>query len=762
MAVRKERDLFWALAAMGVTAIAALTMGLFNFAANSDDAARQREEAVIANGISARIREIQHQVTPNAVWDDAVRNLDNRFDADWAHDNVGQFYRSTGDFAFTMVLDADDHLLYAMRDGSDVAPDVSWAERDVAAPLIRDVREHEAENEMHSDALANAVQSSAIEWVDDRLFIITATLVQPDFGHAQLVHDRAPIILTGRELDLPFMAMFEERYLLSNLHVHDGDSSFEPSEAHTVLRNRAGAAIATLDWTPQQPGLRLLSSALPALLALLGAMMCATLALYVRARNARTRLEQSEQYSHHVARHDSLTRLPNRMRFEEVLMQAVINAAKTGEAFAVLCVDLDRFKEINDTYGHDVGDEALREAAARILHASDEGVCARLDGDGFAILLQSDHTEYVEAIASKVIERIGEPFDLSIGPRLIGCSVGIALSSVELFEPLEMLRRADMALFRAKADGRGCFRVFDDAMDKAFKMRRELRDDLRTDIAAGRLQMVYQPQLRLSGEVVGVESLVRWNHPTRGPISPSLFVPLAEETGLIHALGEYTLRRAAEDSLLWPGVKTAINVSATQLQTPGFVDKVKTIVADVGADPKQIEIELTEGVLYTNEQQMRAALGALHDAGFSIALDDFGTGYSSLSYLPRFPIDKIKIDRSFVTELGHDPKSDALFAAIVKLAQSLEMRVIAEGVETHEQWLRLSAAGCPKVQGYVASKPLTADDAVSFIRKASHTDSLDEVQGTPPLGRADSSAEVLHFTSTASPIPISLATSSRS
>lgn len=175
-------------------------------------------------------------------------------------------------------------------------------------------------------------------------------------------------------------------------------------------------------------------------------------------------------------------------------------------------------------------------------------------------------------------------------------------------------------------------------------------------------------------------------------------------------------------STMWPGVKTAVNVSATQLQTPGFVDKVKAIVADVGADPKLIEIELTEGVLYTNEQLMRDALSALHDAGFSIALDDFGTGYSSLSYLPRFPIDKIKIDRSFVAELGHDAKSDALFGAIVRLAQTLEMRVIAEGVETHEQWLRLSAAGCPKVQGYVTSKPLSADEVYRFIQSSHEVD----------------------------------------
>lgn len=731
MAARKERDLFWALAAMGVTAIAALTFGLLQFASNSDENAREREETVIANGVSGRVHEIEHQVIPNAVWDDAVRNLDNRFDAAWAHDNIGQFYRSTGDFAFTMVLDTDNQLLYAMRDGVDASSSISWAERDIAEPLIENVRAREASNQVHHDTLAHAVQASSINWVDSRLFIITATLVQPDFGHFQITHMRAPIVLTGRELDEAFLTAFAQRYLLSNLHVHEGDSRVEAGEAHAQLRDRSGAVIASLDWTPQHPGQSLLSSALPPVIALLAIMMGVTLALYIRARHARANLELSEQRSSYVARHDALTGLPNRMRFEEALMEAVIDTARTGRQFGLLCVDLDRFKDLNDTYGHDVGDEALRQAAIRISHADDSSTCARLDGDGFAILIRSDaNLERVEEVASKLIEALDEPFALSIGPRLIGCSVGVAISGAELFEPLEMLRRADMALFRAKAEGRGCFRVFDAAMDEAFKMRRALRDDLRTDIAAGNLQMVYQPQVRLSGEVVGVESLVRWTHPTLGPIAPSLFVPLAEETGLIHALGDYTLRRAAEDSLRWPGIKTAVNVSATQLQTPGFVDKVKAVIAEVHAEPKQIEIELTEGVLYTNEQQMRTALNALHDAGFSIALDDFGTGYSSLSYLPRFPIDKIKIDRSFVTELGHDPKSDALFAAIVKLAQTLELRVIAEGVETHEQWLRLSAAGCPKVQGYVASKPLSAEQTLHFIRASRKTSPQDDTSNT--------------------------------
>lgn len=723
MAIR-QRDNFWALAAVGLAAIATLAAGIFWFAQRSDEVALAREEAVITNGLSARVHEIEHLVVPNAVWDDSVRNLDNHFDAAWARDNIGQFYESTGGFGFALVLDAEDRVQYAMIDGDDASAAAADPQRTAAATDIGIVRQREQAGVRQGDTLANANQASSIDWINNRLYIVTATLVQPDFGRAHIMHERAPIVLTGREIDDDFLSAFGDRYLLENLHLHDGDSRLEPGDAHAALRDEAGAVVATLDWTPEQPGLGLIMDALPAVITLFVVMLGITLLLYARARHARKGLELSEQRSAHIARHDTLTRLPNRMHFEELIFKAVVDAAKAGAPFGVLCIDLDRFKELNDTFGHEIGDEALQQVAARLSqYANGVDSCARLDGDGFAILARQSEAD-VMALAAAIVTAMEEPFSLSIGPRLIGCSVGVAVSGDQVFEPLEMLRRADMALFRAKTEGRGCCRVFDDAMDQELKTRRQMRDDLRSDIAAGRLRMVYQPQVRLSGEVVGVEALVRWTHPTMGPISPAVFVPLAEESGLIQALGEFTLRQAATDGLRWPGIKTAVNVSASQLQTPGFVQRVSEIVSEVGSRAELIEIELTEGVLYTNEDQMREALDQLHDLGFSIALDDFGTGYSSLSYLPRFPIDKIKIDRSFVTELGHDAKSDALFGAIVKLAQALGMRVIAEGVETHEQWLRLTAAGCPKVQGFIASKPLCAADAIDFI---AHVESEDEL-----------------------------------
>ncbi|MEQ1809278.1 MAG: EAL domain-containing protein, partial [Terricaulis sp.] len=623
----------------------------------------------------------------------------------------------------SLVLDAEDRPVYGTRDGSELSRAQLAPIANAASPLLANVRRDEVGRralELAPDyGLHHPIQSSTPIWIDERFFIVTATLVQSDFGHANISKSRAPIVITGRELDDAFMASMADRYLLQNLHLHRGDSRPEPNEAHAPILDLAGNDVATLDWTPQTPGSHLLGRVLPWMLGTVFVLLLATLVLYARSRQQAAQLARSEQRSLHMAYHDALTGIANRAFFEELLTDMSVIAKQTGRSYALHCIDLDRFKELNDTHGHQVGDELLKLVAERLNNLrSEDVVCARLGGDEFALLQNLEQGESAAVLAQAVIAELSKPFELSIGPKTLGCSVGTALSEESSCEPLEMLRRADTALYRAKNEGRSCYRLYDAEMDKVLLSMRRLKEDLRADLAAGALTMVYQPQVRLSGEVVGLEALVRWTHAEQGPISPAVFVPFAEEAGLIRALGEFTLRQAATDSLRWPHLKIAVNISATQLQEPSFVEQAKRIVEEAGASPRNIEIELTEGVFFRDEHETRATLDALHEAGFSIALDDFGTGYSSLSYLQRFPVDKIKIDRSFVTALGQDPKADALFTAIVKLAGALEMRVIAEGVETNEQWLRLTRAGCPKIQGYIASRPLNADSVQTFIDRA--------------------------------------------
>ncbi|MES1199590.1 MAG: EAL domain-containing protein [Pseudomonadota bacterium] len=719
----EDRNHFWALAGVGCVAVLGLVFGLLEFAQQSDLAAKQREQTVVSNGFAARISEVEALIVPNVVWDDAVRHLDNHFDLAWARDNIGNFFDSSGNFQFSLVLDAADRPIYGMRDGAEASPSQLEPVASAANLLLSNVRrEEDALSRLHvapDYGLHHPIQSSTPIWVDGRLFIVTATLVQSDFGHARITHARAPVVVTGRELDDAYLASMTDRYLLQNLHLHEGDSRPELHEAHAPIYDLARHDVATLDWTPQTPGTHLLGRVLPWMLGTVFVLLVATLALYARSRRQATQLAQREQRSLHMAYHDALTGISNRAHFEELLTDMSLLAKQSGRPYALHCIDLDRFKELNDTHGHQIGDELLKLVAERLNSLCGEHVVsARLGGDEFALLQNLEHGDSAAALAEAVVAQLSKPFDLSIGPKTLGCSVGTARSETEPCEPLEMLRRADMALYRAKSEGRNCCRLYNAEMDSVLTAMRRLKDDLRADMAAGGLSMVYQPQVRLSGEVVGLEALVRWTHAEQGPISPAIFVPLAEEGGLIKVLGEFTLRQAATDSLRWPHLKIAVNVSATQIQDPTFVERAKRIVEEAGASPRNIEIELTEGVFFGGEEETRTTLDALHEAGFSIALDDFGTGYSSLSYLQRFPIDKIKIDRSFVIALGQDPKADALFTAIVKLAGALDMRVIAEGVETNEQWLTLTRAGCPKIQGYIASRPLRAEDVQQFIDQA--------------------------------------------
>jgi len=729
MAIR-ERNHFWTIAIIGCVAIGCVAITVFQFAQHSDQVAKAREESIVSNGLTARIDEIERAIVPNLLWDEAIRNLDNKFDRDWADENIAGFFTAHGNFRFAHVLNHDNAPIYGMQDGKDVALGGADPVINAIAPILSDVRQAEAARQlMHAPVgydLANPIQSSEPIWIDNRLYLVTATLVGGDFGHAQLSHPRAPIVVTGLEMNSDFMSLLERRFMLSDMHLHDGDARYESADAHAMIEDRTGTAIATIDWSPQQPGVQILRNVMPWIMAVLFALLAATLLLYRIARRDARRLLRSQRRTLHMAYHDKLTGLPNRARFEQSLSDALNRAANTGKAFTLLCLDLDRFKELNDTYGHAVGDELLRGVAKQLRSVVPSGdLCARLGGDEFAILTSQKRGG---ELAAEIVQRLSQPIRLSVGDRAISCSVGFAVWAPDATDSLELLRRADMALYVAKNDGRNCVRAYDGDMDTSIKAMRRLKEDLKADLDDGKLTLVYQPQVRASGEVVGFEALVRWTHKDLGPISPAIFVPLAEEAGLIKALGEFTLRQAAEDSLRWPGQKIAVNCSATQLQDPEFVERTVAIVTAAGARCSDIELELTEGVLFRDEQKAQVLLDALHEAGFSIALDDFGTGFSSLSYLRKFPIDKIKIDRSFVVALGEDPKADALLSGIVNLAKTLGMRVIAEGVETQEQWRRISTSGCEKIQGFIASRPLQADNVVPFLRskvptlRIQHTD----------------------------------------
>jgi diguanylate cyclase (GGDEF)-like protein/PAS domain S-box-containing protein len=432
-----------------------------------------------------------------------------------------------------------------------------------------------------------------------------------------------------------------------------------------------------------------------------------------------TEWQAAQEQISHMARHDALTNLPNRTLFREQLEKA-LRLAKRSDQLAVLCLDLDHFKDINDSLGHPVGDALLKEVARRLGECiTEHDTVARLGGDEFAIVQFCSDCEpsAVAMLASHVVEQVSAPYEIAGHQLVIGVSIGISLAPEDGKNPDELLKKADLALYRAKEDGRGTYRFFETGMDARAQARRLLELDLRAALKRGEFEVYYQPIRDVAKDVVvAFEALVRWNHSLRGMISPVNFIPLAEETGLILPLGEWVLRQACMDAAGWSqNVGVAVNLSPVQFKNPSLVSTVKEALRASGLPAHRLELEITESVLLQNSEATLAVLHELRGFGVRISLDDFGTGYSSLSYLRSFPFDKIKIDRSFVSELATRDDSMAIVRAVTGLGKSLGIVTTAEGVETDAQFDLLRQEGCTQAQGYLFSRPRPAADVENML-----------------------------------------------
>jgi diguanylate cyclase (GGDEF)-like protein len=422
------------------------------------------------------------------------------------------------------------------------------------------------------------------------------------------------------------------------------------------------------------------------------------------------RLSASEASIARSARHDALTDLPNRKLLLEKMSEALAQLRYRREAFSVFLFDLDFFKAINDSLGHPIGDALLKAVSGRLRLCTREGdTVARLGGDEFAIIQRShgDQREEAISLARRLLQDIGAPYELEGHQAIVGLSIGVALAPADGIDADVLLKHADLAMYRAKSEGRNSFRLFESGMDSAARLRRTLDLDLRRALPRNEFELHYQTIIDMATHrPCGAEALVRWHHPRHGLMGPDSFVPLAEETGLIVPLGEWILRRACADAARWPvPVKLAVNLSPVQFRDGRLVETIGTILAEEGLPPQRLELEITESVLLQRNTDTHAALRELKCLGLSIVLDDFGTGYSSLSYLRTFPFDKIKLDRSFVGELTENADCVAIVSAIAGLGKALGLVTVAEGVETVEQLEIIRAAGYDQAQGYLFSRP---------------------------------------------------------
>ncbi len=421
-----------------------------------------------------------------------------------------------------------------------------------------------------------------------------------------------------------------------------------------------------------------------------------------------------------LARTDPLTLLGNRVMFRERLREVIGDLDPAKETAAVLRIDLDRFKAINDSLGHSVGDALLRGVGGRLASAVRRGdIVARLGGDEFGIIQRgSSQPQSAAVLAKRIVDLIGRPYLIDGNLLNIGASVGIALIPADGTDENLVLRNADLALYRSKQDGRRTYRFFENAMDEQMQARRSLEIDLRRALAMRELKLVYQPQSSLSTkQITGFEALMCWHSATRGVVSPADFIPLAEEIGVIVQIGEWVIRTACREAAGWPRpLDVSVNVSAVQFGSPNLVPTILSALAETGIEPRRLELEITESVLMNDHGTTLEMLHNVRAAGVRVSMDDFGTGYSSLSYLRSFPFDKIKIDQSFIRGDPDDPSNMAIVRAIAALGRALGMTTTAEGVETQEQLARVTADGCTDAQGYLISKPLAPELIGEFLQ----------------------------------------------
>jgi diguanylate cyclase (GGDEF)-like protein len=547
---------------------------------------------------------------------------------------------------------------------------------------------------------------------------------------------RLPYLLVFRFLDGATLdALSREQGLAGARYARTADPE-ENEVAYQVQATATGDPIGYIIWEPDLPGSRVLGRLVP-VLSVAGLIIAALFfTLMMRLRQSLTDLSASEHHARHLSVHDVLTGLPNRAYFASRLEEAIAEVRIDAHKAVIALIDLDKFKDVNDVYGHAAGDELLRLAVARMeALVGTRGTLARIGGDEFALLIphiEQDDDRH-SALLHEIVRALDKTFHLRGGDIVVqvGCSIGMAMVERGMLINSEILRRADVALYEAKATGRGRVVAYDPSLDHWVETRENLKKELRlllqenaggslgnADEQVGHLEVFFQGvhHADIQGGLSGAEALVRWRHPARGLLSPDLFIPVAQEAGLIDRLGDWVLRIAAREACGWPDALTlAVNVSPSQIRRTDFDTHVLTILAEEGLPPTRLELELTEAALFDIDENVLASLGRLRGRGVRIALDDFGTGYSSLSHLIQFNIDRIKIDRAFVRLLGSQAEGAAIVSAVLGLSRTLGKSTTAEGVETEAQKDFLVAAGCTELQGFLLSKPMPAHDFAAII-----------------------------------------------
>lgn len=700
---RSQWVLKWLLPAATSLIIGCVLLGTLHWAAaKTDRVAEARQRDLVRLIVSKMQANVAHDQESATVWDDAVRKTAAR-DLEWLRSNLGDWMHTYFGHDAAIVLSPDRTPIYEFIAPSDHAlssEDLRVAYMPLADALQKRVAASDTEGV--TDTVLS-IGESDLAYVGRRPAIVSVKPIVSDTGDVEQQPGEQNLHVAVRFLDQSFVSDIGKDYQFSEMQFAD-DAPEDTERAFVPLTARSGAAIGYFTWRPFRPGESVMEATLPAVgLAAAVIFVAASLCGHAIWRRS-ARLASSRAELEHVASRDPLTGLSNRAHFTNELA-ARLGAASQNQKHCVLFIDLDRFKAVNDTFGHATGDKLISLVGQRMNEIMPAALIGRIGGDEFTVLLAEADGEVATAACLQIVQRLREPFEIDGAHIVIGASVGAAVA-VGRADPSELTRQADIALYHAKAAGRNTFAIFGEHMDELLRRRRKLEQDLRLALETrSQIEAFYQPVY--SAELKGLssmEALARWKHPEEGFIAPDIFIPIAEEIGLIHELGAKMLEDACSVMADLPFISMAINASALELSSDGYPLRVLSRLAKWNIDPKRLEIEITESLAFGGEGRSDRNIAILRNAGVSIAIDDFGTGYSSFSRMQKLVVDRIKIDKSFIDAV--EGESKPLIEAMINMAQAKGLKITAEGVETDEQSDTLVALGCDSLQGFLISRPL--------------------------------------------------------
>ncbi len=704
----------WLLPTIASALVGSLLLGtLYWAAARADQVAAERQKDLVTLIVSKMQSSVAHDQESATVWDDAVVKT-KAGDLDWLATNLGHWMHTYFGHDAAVVLSADGLIIYQFIAESENAPSAEDL-RESYLPLARRLRERLSAGEEAVSDTALSIGQSDLTYVGKRPAIVSVKPITSDTGEIEQRAGEENLHVAVRFLDSDFLAEIGNEYQFAEMQF-TVDNPHDKSHSQIPLKSASGQLIGFFNWHPFEPGSSVLYATLPVIgLSVLSIFVAASLsgrAIWKRS----ARLALSRQQLQHLALHDSLTGLANRAHFERELasrLESALPQAKHG----VLFVDLDRFKAVNDTYGHPTGDKLISLVALRLLDLLPNALIGRIGGDEFTVLLDRSEAQEAGSLAESIVKRLREPFDIDGAHVVVGASVGVALATGTL-DAVELIRRADIALYHAKAAGRNTYAIFGEHMDDLLRKRRRLEHDLRAALKGKtQFEIFYQPVYPANSDLpCSLEALSRWRHPELGLIPPDVFIPIAEEIGAIHEIGALVLEDACDMLAALPLIDIAINASAIEMASPGYPLRVLSTLAKWGVEPNRLEIEITESLAVSGEEQTTRNVTMLREARVRLAIDDFGTGHSSFSRVQSMIVDRIKIDKSFIHNISQD-RTRAVVDAIITMARAQGLDTTAEGVETNEQRNAVISLGCDNVQGFLLSRPISRGQVLALFNE---------------------------------------------